>query len=682
MSEPRRPSDPYDVIGLGFGPSNMALAIAAQELAPDVSCLFLEYHPDTRWHAGMLIDESRMQISFLKDLVSLRNLASPFTFLAYTKAKGRLEKFVNLGESRPTRLEFQDYLRWVADQFAGQVRYHTQVTSVVPVPVPVPGEAGDCSLWQVTARDTTSGEERTYLARNVVHALGGRASVPELVTLSPSVVHSSRFLPHFPDHFPEPGRHYEFGVAGGGQSGGEIAAWLLGHYPRARVHLILPGWSLRATDNNPFANEQFFEASSADFYASDETARKAYADDLRTANYGVVEESTLAGLYRMTYADEVRGQPRLVIHRGSRLARAADDGGTVVASVASRHGGPARDLGLDGLVVATGYRRELDPEMYATALPFLETGADGSLDVTSDNRVRTSPELTCALYVQGFAEAQNGLGDTLLSLLPFRSERIVTAIAASRRPDAARRRSAAAHYPPPHYLEPDAEKLYALIERYMFATLISAADGADPVVTHLPLVLDRSRGPAGVLLGHLDRANPQVPLLDEGRVMAVFHGPNSFISPNLFALDQLPTWNSMSVHVRGRVSTSSDRDMLMNQMARVCETADPGPDGYRLDLLHPRIEELVKYVVGIEIEIEELRGRYKLSQELDDYNRCLAAAELMRRAQLVDRGLVEQIVGLPVAASYPAAVRPGAELLAAARAIRTDDGRQDSHDGR
>src|ERR1700712_3496839 len=84
----------YDFIGIGFGPSNLALAIATQEhaqrsgLAPHVC--FLEKKPAFNWHEGMLIDGSTMQISFLKDLVTLRNPASRFTFVNYLNERGRL----------------------------------------------------------------------------------------------------------------------------------------------------------------------------------------------------------------------------------------------------------------------------------------------------------------------------------------------------------------------------------------------------------------------------------------------------------------------------------------------------------------------------------------------------------------------------------------------------------------
>src|SRR5262245_36348336 len=103
----------YSFVGIGFGPSNLALAVAADEISLIHSGMFIERSPRFQWHPGMMFDGARMQISFLKDLATLRNPSSPYTFLQYTKAKGRLEQFVNVNEFRPTRLEYHDYLQWV-----------------------------------------------------------------------------------------------------------------------------------------------------------------------------------------------------------------------------------------------------------------------------------------------------------------------------------------------------------------------------------------------------------------------------------------------------------------------------------------------------------------------------------------------------------------------------------------
>nr|WP_237544711.1 condensation domain-containing protein [Streptomyces sp. SID4946] len=187
-------------MGIGFGPSNLALAACAREQNLPLSCLFVERSDGVAWHPGMLIDGARMQISFLKDLVSLRNPASPYSFLQYTKAKGRLEQFVNLNEFRPTRYEYDDYLKWVAQDFADQVRYGTQVNRVTPVTAP---DGETLSLFAVETEEVATGRRRTLYTRNLVHAGGGRASRPAGVADVPTVVHSSEFLTRFPAQFKE-----------------------------------------------------------------------------------------------------------------------------------------------------------------------------------------------------------------------------------------------------------------------------------------------------------------------------------------------------------------------------------------------------------------------------------------------------------------------------------------------
>ncbi|MFI5757234.1 SidA/IucD/PvdA family monooxygenase [Streptomyces sp. NPDC051569] len=662
------PEYPYDLLGVGLGPSNLALAVCAREQNLPLSCLFVESREGVVWHPGMLIDGARMQISFLKDLVSLRNPSSPYSFLQYTKAKGRLERFVNLSEFRPTRIEYNDYLQWVAEDFTDQVSFGTRVKKVTPVTT----GGSTPSVFRVETEDVATGLSATYYARNVVHAGGGRPGRPAGVVDVPSVIHSSEFLTRFPEQFKDPDAPYRFVIAGGGQSAGEIAEYILGHYDRAEVHLVVSGYTLQPTDNSPFVNEQFFSGEADAFYRMAGDQRKVVTDQLRDANYGVVREDLLDRLYNTDYLDEVKGRSRLHIHSFSRLGAVGEAGDELAATVSRRLGEQQdEELRCDGVVLATGYDRSLDPEIFADVLPHL-VGEDGGagISLTRSYRARTTSELRAGLYLQGFGEAQFGLGDTLLSLLPFRSKEIVDDIA-DRVPSAAgiggcpvwsppvamtgtagtpsavgTAGAPAAHagvYPPSWYLEHDQERLYALMERFRFATLISARSGDEPFATHLPLILDRSRGAKGVLFGHLDRANEHARLIDGRPMLAVFHGPNAYMPPDLFESDPLPTWNSMSVHVRGRVRVIEDKDTLVRGLIGIAEHAEPNN---RLRAQDPRIERIIGGVVGFEFEIEEIAGRFKLSQDRDEADRRHAAVALARETERGERDFIEYAVGL------------------------------------
>src|SRR5262245_15204869 len=103
------------VLAIGAGPANLALAVAieesgSRELAD--STLLLEQSPDIKWQRNLLMPWARSQVSFLKDLVTLRNPRSKFSFLNFLHDQNRLDEFVNLGTFNPFRWEISDYLQW------------------------------------------------------------------------------------------------------------------------------------------------------------------------------------------------------------------------------------------------------------------------------------------------------------------------------------------------------------------------------------------------------------------------------------------------------------------------------------------------------------------------------------------------------------------------------------------
>jgi lysine/ornithine N-monooxygenase/predicted FMN-binding regulatory protein PaiB len=638
----------FDFIGIGFGPANLALAVAADEIIPNRQGLFLERSRSFQWHPGMMLDSAKMQISFLKDLATLRNPASQYTFLQYTKARGRLERFVNINEFRPTRVEYQDYLQWVAESFADRVRYGAAVTAVVPE-TESPSTTGRLTRFRVHTRDVTTGAESSFIAANVVYGGGG---VPRLLgarTGSSAVLHSSAFLPNFTNRFNQPEKAYRFAVVGNGQSAAEIVEYLLNHYPRASTHLFISDHTLRATDHSPFINEHFFSMNAAEFYDYPPAKRAALRNELRLTNYGVVDADLLEKLYQTAYLDEVRGYRRLVLHCESRVSRVEEVDDRVVATFEDRFSGEGKEFHFDGAVLATGYERALDSEIFREVLPHVLRDDSGAISLSRSCRVKTTPALTARLFLQGFGEASFGIGDTLLSLLPFRAQAIAQDIATSpRSPSTNGQRHIGSEYPPKRYLETDPDRLRAVIERYRFATLISARGADEPVVTQLPLTLDTSRGSLGVLFGHVDLANPHAELLDGRRVLVLFHGPNGYISPHVYESTQLPTWNSISVEVRGRARILRNKDAVVDGLRGIAAAADPSPGGFRLSREAAGDEELFPLLVGFEIDIEQMRGRFKLSQDRHDRDRLLAARALADGMEQEDRDLISTAVGLPL----------------------------------
>ena len=186
---PSEENEFFDVLGIGFGPSNLALAIALREqsAAPEaprpprpVRAAFLDRQSQFGWHRGMLIEGATMQVSFRKDLVTMRNPTSDFSFLSYLHASGRLAAFINTKEIYPSRVEFHDYLSWAAGRLGDQVRYGLDVVDAVPVV-----SDGEVRHVEVIARRSPDGSLVRIPTRNIVVAMGLEPCLPPQTLASP-----------------------------------------------------------------------------------------------------------------------------------------------------------------------------------------------------------------------------------------------------------------------------------------------------------------------------------------------------------------------------------------------------------------------------------------------------------------------------------------------------------------
>ncbi|MFI8523736.1 lysine N(6)-hydroxylase/L-ornithine N(5)-oxygenase family protein [Promicromonospora sukumoe] len=218
----------HDLLGIGIGPFDLGLAALAQPL-PDVDAVFLDQRDGFSWHAGMLIEGTTLQVPFLADLVTMADPTSPYSFLAWLKATGRLYPFYIRESFYPLRAEYDQYCRWVAEQLPS-LRWGRRVTSVVRV-ADLSGEGG--YLFEVTA-ETAHGVEK-YCAKHLVLGTGTQPRLPAFLeglagaggSGGPSgagpVVHTSDYLPRR-DDLRAAG---SVTVVGSGQSAAEVYRDLL-----------------------------------------------------------------------------------------------------------------------------------------------------------------------------------------------------------------------------------------------------------------------------------------------------------------------------------------------------------------------------------------------------------------------------------------------------------------------
>ncbi|MBX9931607.1 MAG: lysine N(6)-hydroxylase/L-ornithine N(5)-oxygenase family protein [Methylobacterium sp.] len=412
-----------DVIGIGFGPSNLALAIALDEAGRrsgrPVRVRFLERQPEFLWHGGMLLPDSGMQISFLKDLVTLRDPTSPFSFVNYLHVHGRLTDYINRKSFYPSRIEFNDYLRWVASHFVDRCDYGEAVVAVEPE------RAGDTVRHLVVRSVDGAGRERRRRTRAVVLATGGEPRIPEAFADlhgSQRVFHSSTYLRSIAA-LPFAGSSPRIAVIGAGQTAAELFLDLKSRLPGASVDLIFRGQALKPADDSPFVNE-IFNPDFTDFvYGQPESGRSALIEEFRGTNYSVIDGELLTRIYEILYQQKVVADVRHALHRRTCVETATEAGSQVHLDLVDEASGARSRAGYDAVILATGYRRDRLNTLMPALQPYLaETGVD------RDYRLRTRPGFEPAIYLQGFSEETHGLSDTLLSILVVRGQEIAQAL--------------------------------------------------------------------------------------------------------------------------------------------------------------------------------------------------------------------------------------------------------------
>ena len=173
----------------------------------------------------------------------------------------------------------------------------------------------------------------------------------------------------------------------------------------------------------------------------------------------------------------------------------------------------------------------------------------------------------------------------------------------------------------------DPAMLQVLVRKQPLATLVIGHEGALHA-NHVPLFLDPDRGPNGTLVGHVARANGVWPLLPQTAV-AVFHGPQAYVSPSWYpskALDgkQVPTWNYTAVHAHGRLSAFDDPERLRAVLETLTEQHEAHrPAPWRISDAPPDyIDKLLRAIVGIELAVDRWEGIWKVSQNRTDTDRA------------------------------------------------------------
>ncbi|WP_436497812.1 lysine N(6)-hydroxylase/L-ornithine N(5)-oxygenase family protein [Actinokineospora sp. HUAS TT18] len=423
----------HDIVGVGFGPSNLSLAIAVAEAnasgSRPVTAHFLERQASFGWHRGMLIDDATMQVSFLKDLVTLRNPVSEFSFLSYLHSRGRLIDFVNHKTLFPLRVEFHDYFEWCAAKVDDQVSYGQEVAAVNPVTID-----GRVEYFDVVSRPTTGGRPRTLRARNLILATGLRPNLPDGVRTSDRVWHNSTLMRDIDTLDRDSASR--FVVIGAGQSAAEATALLHTRFPNAEVCSVFSRFGYSPADDSAFANRVFDPAAVDEFYLAPEDVKRKIMGYHANTNYSVVDIELIDDLYRRVYQEKVTGRERLRMFNVSRPTEITDHGDGVRVTVESMTTGERTVLESDVVVYSTGYRGDDSLALLGDLAADCARDEQGRLSMTRDYRVRTAADIAAGIYVQGGAtEHSHGITSSLLSNNAVRSGEILRSILRADHPE-------------------------------------------------------------------------------------------------------------------------------------------------------------------------------------------------------------------------------------------------------
>ena len=178
-------------------------------------------------------------------------------------------------------------------------------------------------------------------------------------------------------------------------------------------------------------------------------------------------------------------------------------------------------------------------------------------------------------------------------------------------------------YIPNSFAEHDLPTLFAFLEAQPLAALVTDSKPAGLFATHLPLVLDRTRGSMGTLIGHFARANPHHAHIAGGatEALVIFAGPDAYITPTWYRTKQetgrvVPTWNYVAVHAYGTLRLRDDPQFLRQHLEALVSR-------HEKDRVHPWhvsdapedfIAQQMKAIVAIELVIDRLEGKWKMSQ--------------------------------------------------------------------
>ncbi|MFD5827828.1 lysine N(6)-hydroxylase/L-ornithine N(5)-oxygenase family protein [Lentzea sp. NPDC060358] len=405
-----------DVLGVGIGPFNLALAALAEPLHA-LGLVCVDRKPEFTWHPGLLIDGATLQVPFLADLTTMVDPTSRWSYLSYLREHDRLFPFYFSERFRITRRDYVRYCAWVARSLRS-CRFGLNVDTVRW------DERENAFEIGMSTEDGTSGAR--VLASHVVLGVGTRPFVPHDLRpcLGDAVLHASDYLDHRGALLGE----RDVTVIGSGQSGAEVFLDLLRSAPT--------GTRLRWITRTPAFQPMEYSKLGLEHFTPDHTryfhALPAGERDSLLATQGrlhkAISAETIADIHDLLHDRLAEGVPvDAVLLPGVEVLEAAHTGSGVVLRCRHARQGTETTVRTGKVVLATGYAAER-PSFLEPLEKWLLPDPRGRTEVDEDYRVALDPVVTGGLYVQNAELHTHGVGAPDLGLGAHRAATILNAI--------------------------------------------------------------------------------------------------------------------------------------------------------------------------------------------------------------------------------------------------------------
>ncbi|QCI99641.1 putative histamine N-monooxygenase [Agrobacterium larrymoorei] len=409
-----------DLAGIGIGPFNLGLASLLSS-HPEVCATFLERKPGFRWHEGLILPGTTLQVPFLADLVSMADPTNKLSFLNYLAAHDRLYKFYFYENFLIPRQEYDDYCRWASQQLSS-CRFGESV-------VDVRFDRSDEAF--ITESRSSAGASRIYRSKNIVVGIGTSPYLPKWTALQSngSIYHSAEFAKRKAELM----KARRVTVVGSGQSAAEC---VLALFSELTPEKVAAGASIRWITRSAGFFPMEYSKLGLEYFTPDymrefhklprSTRRQTVAD--QGLLYKGISFSTIADIYDLLYERSIGGRdPGLSLSPNCEVkdVKAAGFGGSFKVALRHNLSGEESLVEADAIVAATGYRHAWPEWIESLKGQVLETCEKGDLIVEGDFRARRCDGGDGAVFVQNAETFQHGVGAPDLGLGAYRNASII-----------------------------------------------------------------------------------------------------------------------------------------------------------------------------------------------------------------------------------------------------------------